>query len=420
MKKHKQKFYHFVIAGAGPVGLTAGITAARLGHKVIIIEKGKIAGPRPRGESFRKNAFLMDLLGKDFFDKDCFTMGGGLVFHSPGAKKSARKPGKGKGELCFFEWRTFIDRLVGLAKDAGVEIKYNSKVLKPIINDRKICIGLEYKAGNNRICQAIGNTVLACDGYKSTIGKYYRVDYDQMDCPMVKCLAEEANIDIKKTPDLQFYLIGNGDLPYAGDFPPGVVYGFPIGGKKMELGLMLRMKQAHLMKTVKIPDPKTVMNVWKILKKEYPGFSDYFKGAKIIHEEYTGLSNTGLVDNFVPGKGVVLMGDSAGFIDPFGSSGLYSGMAMADFWVRMLSKKLKKLSENMPEDVLIDKFNEALWDGNNIKTYVNGFKQADIYKKISKSYALTNKFEWYIYNHLKTSDRINRWWNVISLMLKLA
>jgi digeranylgeranylglycerophospholipid reductase len=418
MKKRKAKPYHFVIAGAGPAGLTAGITAARLGHKVIIIEKGKIAGPRPRGEGFRENTFLRDLLGNDFFDKDCFKMQGSLVFHSPGAKKSARKPGK--GDLCFFEWRTLIDRLVVLAEKAGVEIKYNSKVIKPVINDSKICIGLEYKAGNNRICQVSGNTILACDGYKSTVGEYYLVDYDQMNCPMVKCLVEEANIDIKKTPDLQFYMIGNGDLTFDRNFPPCVAYGFPIGGKKMELGLMLRMGQARSMKTVKVPGNKNVMKIWKQLKNEYSGFSDYFKGAKIIHEEYTGMSNTGIVDNFIPGKGVVLIGDSAGFIDPFGSSGLYSGMAMADFWVRALSKKMKKLSEKKLNESPVDEFNKALWDAGNIRIFENGFKQTNIYKQISKSYALTDKFEWYIFKHLKTSDRINRWWYVVSLMLKLA
>jgi len=420
MKNPKSKKYHFVIAGAGPAGLTAGITAARLGHKVIIIEKGKIAGPSPRGEGVRENYFLRDLLGNDFFDKECFKMDGSLMFHSPGAKKYARKPGKGKGRLCFFEWRTLIDRLVVLAEDAGVIIKYNSRILKPIVNDNEVCIGLEYKAGNNRTCRVFGNAVLACDGYKSTVGAYYLIDYDQMDCPMVKCMAKEANIDISKTPDLQFYLIGNGDLPYAREFPPCVVYGFPIGENKMELGLMLRMGQAHSMKTVKIPDSKTVMKVWKQLKNEYPGFSDYFKGARITHEEFTGMSNTRIVKSFVPDKGVVLIGDSAGFIDPFGSSGLYSGMAMADFWVRSLSNKLEKFLEHTANDTNDDKLNEALWSTVNIKAMENRFKQTDIYKKIARSYALTDKFEWYIFKHLQTSDRINRWWRVIDVMLKMA
>ena len=56
-KDNEQKaysdFYNFVIIGAGPAGLTSGIVAARHGFKAIIIEKGEMAGPKPRGEPIR-------------------------------------------------------------------------------------------------------------------------------------------------------------------------------------------------------------------------------------------------------------------------------------------------------------------------------------------------------------------------------
>lgn len=43
-------FYNFIIVGAGTAGLTAAIIAARKGYSVVILEKGAIAGPKPRGE----------------------------------------------------------------------------------------------------------------------------------------------------------------------------------------------------------------------------------------------------------------------------------------------------------------------------------------------------------------------------------
>ncbi len=410
----KADFYNFVIAGAGPAGLAAGITAARKGFKTVILEKGGIAGPRPRGEGIKPNHFLFNLMGEDYFDTECFKTECGDVYHSPGDLKQIRI--LKKRTLYFFEWRSFINRLVEVAEASGVEIVYNTEVKKPVINRDKVCTGLEYKDKDGNTGQVYGNVILACDGYQSTVGSYYKVAYDMMNCTMVKCLAENANIDISKTPDLQFYVIGNGDLQYAPDFPQCVAYGFPIGGKKMELGLMLRMAHAHKMKTVKVPDNKMVMKVWDQLKHDYPGFSDYFKGADILHEEITGLSNTGLVQNFVPGKGVVLIGDSAGFIDPFGSSGLYSGMAMADFWVTVLSEKMMKLTGKK----VINEQVRALWSDENISDYIESFKNASIFKHIKGSYALIGKFEWYIFKHLRTADRINRWWKVISLLLKMA
>ena len=409
----KAKSFDFVIVGAGPAGLTAGITAARKGFKAIVLEKGKIAGPRPRGESFRENPFLQNLLGDHFFDNDCFKMDGGLVFHSPGALKQAVKPGK--KTLCFFEWHTFIHRLVALAENAGVKIIYNANVLSPVLKNN-VCMGVKYKDKDGKISQVIANTVLACDGYQSTLGSYFDVPYDKLNCPMIKCLADNANIDINQTPDLQFYFVGNGDLADYPDFPPCVAYGFPIGGRKMELGLMLRMGHAHSMKSVTVPDNKTVMNVWKYLKNNYPEYSDYFKGADIKHEELTGMSNAAMVPDVVPAKGLVLIGDSAGFIDPFGSSGLYSGMAMADFWVTALADNMAQLTGSKGPDDLVDE----LWSDDNIAALKQGFEETSVFKQIKGSYFLIGNFEWYIFKHLRTAARINRWWPVIKMLLKVA
>lgn len=409
----EKDFYDFVIAGAGPAGLTAAISAARKGFQSIILEKGTIAGPRPRGEGFRENSFLRNLLGDDFFTNECFKMDGGLVFHSPGALKQARKPGK--KPLCFFEWKTFISRLVGLAEDAGVEIIYNARVSNPVLKDG-VCVGVQYQDKDGKTARVNGNAVLACDGYQSTLGSYFNVSYDRLNCPMIKCLADNANVDIARTPDLQFYFVGNGDLPDFPDFPPCVAYGFPIGGRKMELGLMLRMGHAHSMKTVTVPDGKTVVQVWKYLKENYPGFSDYFKGADIKHEELTGMSNVAMVCDFVPAKGMVLIGDAAGFIDPFGSSGLYSGMAMADFWVSALVDKMGELAGSRPAIEMV----KALWSDENIESFKQGFEQTSVFRQIKGSYFLIGKFEWYIFKHLRTAARINRWWPVIKQLLKVA
>ena len=40
------EYYNFIIVGAGPAGLTAGIVAARSGLSAIILEKGEKAGPK--------------------------------------------------------------------------------------------------------------------------------------------------------------------------------------------------------------------------------------------------------------------------------------------------------------------------------------------------------------------------------------
>jgi hypothetical protein len=97
----------------------------------------------------------------------------------------------------------------------------------------------------------------------------------------------------------------------------------------------LRLGTLHRLKDASIPDEKEMFIIWEQLKKDYPGFSEYFKGATPDYEKLTVISNRELVENIIPHPrgGMVLLGDITGFSDANGSSGLYYGMAQACFWV---------------------------------------------------------------------------------------
>ena len=409
-------FYNFIIIGAGPAGLTSGIVAARHGFKTIILEKGEIAGPKPRGEGMRYYPLIDQILGNQFLQSISHIKNtGGSVFHSPGDLNKVQL--NRKGPRFFFEWRKFIDRFVEIVSDLGVELLLNSEFIEPIVIDN-ICIGVKYKNKVGKIQKIYGNAILDCSGHTGAIGKFYNISYnDELNCPIIKCLVNNGNIDIEKNPGLQFYLIGNGDLDYAPEFPQCVAYVFPIGGKNLEIGLMLRMTHAREMSTVKIPTDKEIMIVWSKLKENYPGFSEFLKGAKIDYEELTALSNSKMVEDFVPCPGVVLIGESAGFIDPFGSSGLYFSMAMANFWVNMLTKKLIAVSEDQKE--ISNHINE-LWRSENIKEYNEEFKNFETYKEIEASYSLIGAFEYKIFRRLRTAEKINSKWDYIASILKQA
>lgn len=416
MTEINSEFYNFIIVGGGPVGLTAGITAARNGYKAVVLEQADKAGPRPRGEGVNHDPLFDELLGPDFLMKQCHRMDGSQVFHSPGDLKQVRL--QGKKDIHFFEWERFIERLVKKAHAEGVRLLVGSKVIGPIQDSELTCTGVRYKdLSSGSIHELKSNAVLACDGHQSVMGRHFGIDYDRINCAMVKCIATNPVIDFSQNPELQFYLIGNGDLSYEPNFPQCVAYVFPIGDRKMECGLMLRMLQSRNMETtVKNPDKKTFYKVWQRLKEEYPGFSEYFKGAEIEFEDVTGLSNACMVKEVVPSKGLVLAGDSAGFIDPFGSSGLYSGMAMAKFWVDQLSNRLDVLGRGNEVKGPI----KELWNPLNLKRFKKNFSNTDIYKHIKGSYFLIGLFEWYIFKHLRTADKINKRWKIIEWMLNKA
>lgn len=407
------EFYNFVIVGAGPAGLTAGIVAARNGFSAIILEKGEIAGLKPRGEGMAHGKIVDDILGKDYLPSIGLRSNGGRVWHSPGDLQITTT--YREYPLYFFEWREFIDRFVEVAQDLGVKILLKSEAIEPIEKDNT-CIGVKYKDEIGSIQELHGNVILDCSGYSAVLGRHYGIPYDEeIICPIVKCLISEANIDIKETPDLQFYFIGNGDLDYSPRFPQCVAYLFPLSNKRAEVGLMLRMAQARSMKTVSIPSDDEIMRVWDEIKKSYPGYNVFFKGAKIDYEELTWLPNAKMVENYVPIPGVVLIGDSAAFVNPFGSSGLLYSMEMAKFWVNMLSTDLKELSGQEKE---ISEVNKKLFE--NIDDYKKKFEDFEVYNQVKGYYNLIGAFEYKIFNRLRTAERINKKWDYIASLLKQA
>ena len=414
MDVENSSFYNFVIVGAGPAGLTAGITAARLGFTSIILEKGGFAGPKPRGEGMAHTAIVDEILGDGYLPSIGFKSNGGRVWHSPNDLQITTT--YRKEDHYFFEWRKFIDRFTEVANDLGVKILFNSTVIEPI-EKHGITIGVKYKNMDGQIQEILGNAVLDCSGFEGVIGKRYGIDYTKMNCPIIKCLISNANFDIKENPDLEFFLLGNGDLSYSREFPPCVAYFFPLENRRAEVGLMLRMAQVPNMKTVKIPDNNEILKVWSKIKETYPGFNIFFKDSNIDYEEITSLPNAKIAEKFVPNPGVVLLGDCAGFVNPFGSSGLYYSMEMANFWVDMISQDLETLIKLNKSGIEI---NENLWTFNKIENYTIKFEEQQVYKQVKNMYNLIGAFEYKIFNRLRTSDKINKKWDYIASLLNQA
>ena len=203
MALNNSSIFDFVIVGAGPAGLTASIVAAKEGFKVVVIEKGEQAGPKPRGEGMGYYSIVDDILGKDFLPSIGFKSNGDRVWHSPGNLQITTT--FREYPHYFFEWREFIDRFVEKAKEVGVNILLKSEVIEPI-EKNGVCVGIKYKDESGNINEIYGKAVLDCSGYTGVIGRYYGVPYDEeINCPIIKCLVSEANIEIEKTPGLQFF-----------------------------------------------------------------------------------------------------------------------------------------------------------------------------------------------------------------------
>ncbi|MBD3254995.1 MAG: FAD-dependent oxidoreductase [Candidatus Lokiarchaeota archaeon] len=409
-----KNFFDFVIVGAGPAGLTAGIIASSKGHSVLILEKGAVPGPKPRGETIHQYDLLDEILGQGYVQSISKHETDERLFHSP--KNLYQSMTKSSSESFVFEWRDFINKITDKAKQNQIDIRCECEVISPIEADSR-CFGVIYKNNNGEKTKVYGNAILACDGYSSSLGTYYGIDYSKINNPTIKCLVKEANIDLDDHSAFELFLLSNGELENFPNFPPCALFMFPRGNREIELGLMIFTSVTLELKEVPMPDENTIWKVWKHVKENYPDFSNFLKGANIYYEDITVIPSSGFVKNYIPKPGIVLIGDSAGFVESSGSSGLYSSMAMGKIWVNLIEEKLTLLKKDHK-----DKFNfhEQIWQEKNIKEWKKQFKRTEIYKHILRVYKMFLGFILNIFKTMKTAENINENWEQIIAIIRKA
>ncbi len=397
--------YDFIIAGAGPVGRAAAISAGRLGASCIVLEKGKTPGPEPRGESIAQYPFMNELLGKDWLKNNCLNDPPYRRFHSPWDKKNTlidvRQP------YYFFRWHTLMKHMKKLAREAGAEFLFESEVTGVIEEDNR-CVGLQYNHKDKKNLEIRGTTILGCMGHTDPLGKYFGIERTTIDCPTIKYLSSNApNVKLSEYPYLQMYVIPPKMLDFAPELPPAVAYVFPLKDGEMEAGLMLRLSQLDAIKGIKIPDEKLMMKVWDRLTESYPGFSYFFKGAKTGYKKLTVISNRFLFEDVIPHEngGLIFMGDTIGFSEANGSSGLYFGMAQADFWIREILKKQQT--------------DKDFWQSSFKKEVLKNYRKWDVYRYIKKSYKDIIMAEKMMFKVFGTEKRLNRSWKVLMTFLQM-
>jgi len=397
--------YDFIITGAGPTGLAAAITAGRLGASCIVLEKGSRPGPEPRGESIAQYELMDELLGKDWLKNNASNDPSFRRFHSPMDHKhtliDVHRP------YYFFHWRHLMSHMKALAIEAGAKFLFESEVLD-LIEEGKCCVGVTYKDKQNHIHKIKGTTVLGCMGHKDPLGKKFGIIREKIDCPTIKYYSTHApGVNISEHPNLQFYMIPPKMLEMAPNLPPAVAYVFPLADGEMEAGLMLRLGQLNSIKNIEIPDDKLMHKVWDHLTQRYPGFSEFFKGAQTNYKKLTVISNRQLFENIIPHDrgGLILLGDTIGFSEANGSSGLYFGMAQADFWVRLILKR-KELQND-------------IWSENFVTLAQKRYKQWSVYKYIKKSYRDIVMAEKIMFKFCGSDKLLNRWWKPLMALLQM-
>jgi flavin-dependent dehydrogenase len=387
--------FDIIVVGAGPTGLASAYFNGIKGRSVLVLEKDSKPGMHPRGETLHDDPILDELMGPGVMKSLELNLTADRLYHSPNDEKLA--PRIAKTPSIVFEWDKFIeiiyDRVKGLKK---VEFRFNTEVLGPIYSDELgSCIGVFSK--NERI---YAHTVIGADGHKSNIGRSLGVLYDtDLNFPMIKCLADDYT-DEKR--GFEYYFYAENQFEEFPNYPPGVAIIFPRDGKHVELGTMLMTNVSKTaLKNSDISDTDLI-KFWQFLKKSLPGYSNRIKDVKMLFEEPTRIPNARLIGPPMIRPGIFLLGDSAGFVEASGGSGLVSGI------------KASKIVAD-----IIDEQKNTAWTKSSLQDANGIFVKSKIYKHIKIVYKLVGVFMRFLFGKLKTVEKINKKWKYVELGYKL-
>lgn len=380
----KQK-YDVIISGAGPSGLTAAILCAQNGQSVLVCEKGNKCGPRPRAETVYNHSIFDCVLEKNFIPHIGHYATSKRKYNSPGAKKSFEIEMNPDRTSYVFEWNDLIYALEQKAKSFGVKFLMNTETIAPII-DNDICIGVITKTGH----KLFSKTVIACDGHSSNLGKFAGVPYEQMNTFIVKTIVSKCNTDYD---GFEYFFIAADEMP-KNILLPAVAFIFPRQNKIFETGIYFPpITKKNLTNTASKFDKTKILELWHQLKLCYPRLSDIMKGSKTLYEAVETVPSGMLFDRAAPIPGLILIGDSIGFLEPSGVSGIITSMENARFAV-----------------AFINRFGSPPWSMWLAEKYNNEFSQLSIYKYLKRRHRMTALFNSIVFKTLKTAANINKYW----------
>jgi len=401
----KSPFYDLIIVGAGPAGCSAAIFAERMGLKVALIEKASKVGPEPRGETLHFDPILDEIFGQGYMDKIKLSETAEREFYGPDTNVVIKKARKTPSIV--FDWREFMKGFLENLNKPNIELKLNSEVIKVIYNKSKsIVSGVITKDKEGNRSEIRGKAVFACDGYKSTIRSLVYPNSKVISFPIIKAIMKNGNF---KTRAFKYFLVPFEHLDFAPKFPPFIAFLFPRDGRNFETGILINL---DLVKDLGISSLKEqqIFEGWVKFKDQYPVFSEIVRGSSIVYEKLTGIPMTGPVEHYIPKKGVVLIGDAAGFVEVSGGSGLISSIKMAKIWVNLLGPLLKSNSNENEESIL-----ERIWSDKNVIKLEKKFKKTKIHKHIVRTAKIYNKIRYKVFVEWKTAEKIMKKWKLIRI-----
>ena len=319
--------YEIIISGGGPAGATAALAAARLGVRVLLIDKRSFPRDKVCGDAVARKSlgYARDLgLLEQVLAAPHEPIGAAILGSPDGTTVRfdlTETPPGGGDRTCphIVCRREIFDAVLYEAARREVDTIEGRPVTDVMIEDGVV----RGVACNNRRITA--GVVIAADGYNSIIARKfgcYRFDpvrwyvatrayYRGLDCP-------------SRTVEVHF----------TADTLPGFLWMFPCGDGTTNVGLGMIQSDIKS-RGVSIRDVHEAV-------VQTPRFRDRFKRAEQVDKIHGWTLPTPDFSRVIHGAGFLLAGDAAGLVDPFSGEGIGNAMGSGMIAARVGADAVKR------------------------------------------------------------------------------
>jgi geranylgeranyl reductase family protein len=285
-----------IVAGAGPAGTAAAISAVRRGLRVVCVDKARFPRDKTCGDGLTTNALrLLEHLGlsRSAFDATGAATVAETVIVAPTGRRIVLPMPTGGLHAAVVERRSLDAALVAHAQACGVDVREGHEIEKVVVDDERV-----------RVDDLEGRHLIAADGHWSPVRRMLEPDTprDLGDWHAVRQYFDHAATD-------QLW------VSFERDLLPGYAWVFPLPGGRANVGYGVLRRDGRSGKELKALWPKLLQR---------PALRDALGDAAVPSEQVHAWP---IPTRYSParlrhGARVLFVGDAAGVVDPMTGEGI--------------------------------------------------------------------------------------------------
>ncbi|HYP41235.1 MAG TPA: NAD(P)/FAD-dependent oxidoreductase [Chloroflexia bacterium] len=310
-----------IVVGAGPAGSATAALLAREGYRVLLLDRAAFPRDKACGEyTSPETERVLDRLGAlGAVEEAGARRLRQMRVLSPSGHSFAMDYGEGPHVIA--TPRRILDAtLVEHARRCGAEVRERAKVEGVTMRDGRASGVLVREKGGTREEQA--RLVVGADGVHSVV---------------VRSLGVSAPLRWPQNLGMVAHYRGYNGLEDWGEMHVSA-HGYaglaPQSGGLLNVGLVMPMRASKRMQG-------SAIERFEAFAHSFPAVADRLKGAERV-TAVRGVGPIGARVRRVSGPGYLLVGDAAGFFDPFTGEGVYKALRGAELAAEVASDALNK------------------------------------------------------------------------------